>query len=459
MMGIATLLLLVLLETPCLSSAQGLFQDVEEVFGGQGPAENKDVETDAGLCPAVPKFHVEGSPHREYKFGCHTRHHKLVEYLTEVVGQTFDPPISFYPENAPLYFQTSSVEESLALNYDFMVTNAYRGACFETEGNTIPLATEVRADVVNITEFGAVLYTLKNRTDIRTMEDIKGKKVGSNKIDNLATHLCYDVMLRNGVHNLQDPEQIIYFKNSRGALDALLLGQVDLACAATGTLETHKHPVTGLPLDLAEIHVLNQVFPISNGEKFPHLTSSKLVAYNPVVAFPQVEEVVVKRVQKELFAIGDHADAAPALLACLEGRGCATNNTECLHTCFDSLPYGTVRNCDTTPQLALKAFEAVTAGKNFGYVKARPNLPMRDILETTGFLVKDPYPRCIRLDNIAEAVTCPPGHFVRTSQEIIGECSAKGLECYDFDCFCRYVKVIWYLGFLHQSQRLIHRLR
>lgn len=144
------------------------------------------------------------------------------------------------------------------------------------------------------------------------------------------SHLCYDVLLRNGVHNLQDPEQITYFRNSDLALAAVLDGRADVGCASVSTLENYEDPNTGERLDMSRIRILDEQQHMTiDGVPFPFKTSSPLVPTALFQALPHVESIVVEKVQAELFAIGDHASAAPALLACMEDRGCQTNNTVC----------------------------------------------------------------------------------------------------------------------------------
>ena len=240
---------------------------------------------------------------------------------------------------------------------------------------------------------------------------------------------------RHGIHNLQDPEQTIFFKNSNDALTALLAGQVDVGCAATGTLEKYIHPETGEPLDMSQIRILNPQNHSIDGVAFPFKISSDLVPGYLFSAFPHVELMVKFRVQQELLALRDHADVAPALLACLEDRGCFRNNTDCAQSCFESLSVGTIRNCDTTPERALNAFDAL-GSRLVAFTEPLQNLRLRDIQETTGFLIKEGGPRCVRLENIVDATTCPSGHFARSSLEIVQQCNVSGLPCYDMDCFC-----------------------
>ncbi|CAJ1965359.1 unnamed protein product [Cylindrotheca closterium] len=392
-------------------------------------------------CPNFSKPSINGTQ-REYIFGGHYWHSLVADYLTDVVGQQFDPSITFKYNSSKYWLKAATAKDALAEGYDFISSNSYRGSCYESEGHAIALATERRVDqdpetgeLYNVTQFGAVLYTLSNQTDILTVEDVRGKKLGTNRYSNLATNLCYDVLLRNGVHNLQDPEQIVYFQNSNLALEAVLDGKVDVGCAAVGTLELYKDPDTDERLNLSRVRILGEQQHVSNGVPYPFKISSALVPTPQIQALPHVEPIVMEKVQAALFAMGDHADAAPALLACLEERGCLSNNTVCADDCFQTLSKGTIKRCDTTAELALKAYTAIGT-QILGYTKPQQNLDMLFMQESTGFLVRDPSPRCVRFQNIVEAVTCPPGHFARSSEDIIKQCNVSGLECYGWDCLC-----------------------
>ncbi|KAL3940226.1 MAG: hypothetical protein SGBAC_005186 [Bacillariaceae sp.] len=392
-------------------------------------------------CLNVDKPSINGTQ-RQYLLGGHSWHRPVLEYLNDVVGQQFDPPISFTWTTQAGWLNAPTVKDALARGFDFIVTNSYRSSCFEAEGKAITLATEriVSKDpdtgmLFNITQFGAALYTLSNRTDIQTVTDVIGKKIATNRYSNLATHLCYDVLLRNDVHNLQDPEQIIYFSSSSDALGAVLDGQMDVGCAAASTLEFYKDSDTGERLDMSRIRILGEQQHVINGAPYPFKMSSPLVPTPLFQAFPHVEPIVMEKVQTALLAMGDHADAAPALLACLEERLCLSNNTVCADACFQSLPQGTIQRCDTTAELALKAHTAIGT-RLFGYTKPQQNLDMVFIEQSTGFLVRDPSPRCVRFQTIVEAVTCPSGHFARSGEHILKQCNISGLECYGRDCLC-----------------------
>ena len=148
------------------------------------------------------RYMKNGTNPGEYIVGANSWHIPVLDYLTKVIGPTYDPPIRFRRFTANNYLTSSSIEESMDIGYDFMIANPHASSCYESERSAVSLATQVfinqnpqkrrlspeqQPQSYNLTKYGAALYVLKNRTDIRTVQDIKGKKIGTNKITNLAT--------------------------------------------------------------------------------------------------------------------------------------------------------------------------------------------------------------------------------------------------------------------------------
>ena len=429
-------------------------------------------ETSSPTCLAPKPSVSQNDETKEYIVGSNTWHIPILNYLSKYVGEQFDPPISFRRVTANGYLKVPKDESMEWGDYDFMIANPYASSCYQSENQAISLATQIRINYNahtqrhhNLTHYGATLYVLNNRTDIQSLEDIKDKKIGTNKITSLATHLCYDVLLRNGIHHLQDPQQTIFFKNSDDALEAVLNGQVDIGCAATNTLENYLvDPATNELLDIDNtIRVLHpQHHTVEDGSDFPYEISSVLVPGYQFQAFPHVPQSVTSRVQTALLAMRQHADIAPALLGCMASRGCQVNQTLCVQECFEELPSEMFQRCDTTPTQAVEAFQALNESGLVGFSQQSSNLQVRDIQERTGFLVKENCatsggpptspsaslpttsssgddsngPRCVRMTNIVDAVTCPYGHFVRSTSEIVQQCNVSALPCYGRDCIC-----------------------
>ena len=146
------------------------------------------------------RYMKNGTNPGEYIVGANSWHIPVLDYLTNVaIGPTYDPPIRFRRVTANMYLTTSSIQESIEIGYDFMIANPHASSCYESERAAVSLATQIiinenpqqspeqQPQSYNLTKYGATLYVLKNRTDIKSIQDIKGKKMGTNKITNLAT--------------------------------------------------------------------------------------------------------------------------------------------------------------------------------------------------------------------------------------------------------------------------------
>ena len=130
----------------------------------------------------------------------------------------FDPPIEFQYKHYSNYMNQPTVALSQAQGFDFMLGNPYRAACVASETNAVTLATLVVPDpsviplpnnnnnnnnTINdnnasaaapkrqpISQYGAVLYTLKERQkDIASVADVRDKIVGTNLITRYDTDM------------------------------------------------------------------------------------------------------------------------------------------------------------------------------------------------------------------------------------------------------------------------------
>lgn len=156
-------------------------------------AQGLDTTPSAEQC-RVPKptVSLDGEP-RVYRVGANSWHRPVLAYLTKYIGQQFDPPVSFVRETANMYLRFETPQESIDFGYDFLINNPYAASCYETEAGAITLANQVLNNNgnYNLTHYGAVLYVKKERYDIQTMDDIKGKILGTNRIASLATYVLY----------------------------------------------------------------------------------------------------------------------------------------------------------------------------------------------------------------------------------------------------------------------------
>lgn len=441
--------------------------------GDGGPDDGDDSDSSSSSCTSHDPIDISPlHPSATFNVAANSWMIPVFDYLNEYIqlggrvttpeNPLFDPPLTFVRQNHGPYFfypvEKSQSPEEFEGGYDFFLQNAYRSACVESEHSAVNLATMKRPFFLNgekttETKFGAVLYALKERDDILTVSDVKDQRVATNRITSLATHLCFDLMIRHGVQFIQDPKQIIFTRNSKEALEAVLDGKVDVGCAATGTLETYIDEMTGEAIDWeSKLRILDRQDDITeeDGSPFPLVLSTPLVPSYPLLALPHVPAKVQLAVQETLLQIEKYSQVAVdvGLVSCVDLEECRSRNdtSSCIDACWN-ISLLNDPSCpifETTARQALAAYDALEQSGIEGFTKPISNLIVRDMQEKTGFLIKDDNPfvdhgRCVRFDSLVDAVSCPPGQFVRSTEEIQNSCNATGLECYgpDSACVCK----------------------
>merc|ERR1719203_2183374 len=67
-------------------------------------------------------------------------------------------------------------------------------------------------------------------------------------------------------------------------------------------------------------------------------------------------------------------------------------------------------------------------------------MDLRNMQEETGFIQKNPdsgIMQCVRSTTIYNAITCPPGHFKKSEEEVLNGCGVQNLTCGEgFQCVC-----------------------
>ena len=67
-------------------------------------------------------------------------------------------------------------DDPIASQRDFIFTTPNMAACLESEFLAAPLVTQrVKRSGKELNRYGGVIYTLKSRTDINEVKDLKGK--------------------------------------------------------------------------------------------------------------------------------------------------------------------------------------------------------------------------------------------------------------------------------------------
>jgi diguanylate cyclase (GGDEF)-like protein/PAS domain S-box-containing protein len=192
---------------------------------------------------------------------------------------------------------------------DFVLTNPGHFILLSRRlGLSAPLATLiVEEHGAPLTSFGGVIFTLAERTDLRQLSDLKGKRLVAPELGSFGGYQmqAFELALV-GMHLPDDAVLQIVGMPHDNAVNAVLNGSADAGFVRTGLLESmakeHK-------LDLARIKVLNQ----QHIAKFPLLLSTRLYPEWAFAAMPHVDENISRRVAAALFQLEEDTATTHAI--------------------------------------------------------------------------------------------------------------------------------------------------
>ena len=342
----------------------------------------------------------------------------FAEYLTATVGPKFDPPIRF--ELVPLSFggEHSVVDAAQEPGrFDFLFMNPSLNSCIESETNARSIATfvsrrRVQGNTYDLSQFGGVIFTRHDNTDIHSLVDLRGKRVSCASISGLGSgQMQFRQLQKAGLHHIQDLKQLVFMEKQGRVVESVISGEVDVGFVRTDQLERSTDPRTGELLDPSQVKIIEQQENVmqDDGEPFPFAVSTPLYPEWSLLALPHVRNEVVRAVETSLLEVAT---------------------------------YAAKKNCSTNPEIARLAQNALTAGKYAGWIPSKSNMELRNMQEETGFITVPGLDsdvdrvRCVRATEIADAVVCPTGHFKRSKLEIARGCESMGIPCYGFQCLC-----------------------
>ena len=350
------------------------------------------------------------------------------DYLTSAVGARFDPPIRF--EMRPLDFQLSNVEEM-----DFLYVNPFAFSCVESEIGAQSLVSQVSRRVVggnvyNLTKFGGIIFVGAD-SDIRTIQDIKGKVVACASIIGLGSgQMQFRELQQAGLSYINDPKQIVFTFSQQKVVDGVLGGDFDVGFVRTDQIER----------SLGEEYSSKIRENLSiDGVPFPFQSSTPLYPEWNVASLPSVPSNVAIEVQQAMLALADHATAGSSITACYAENDCEGSGDieESKSSCEEAVEFS---RCDTSVPIALAASTAITNG---GYARFRMTLSYVELhhrQEETQFLSNNndtDLRQCVRSSDVYDAIVCPDGHYKKPTEDVADACMAAGLGCNeDFRCIC-----------------------
>jgi len=379
----------------------------------------------------------------------------FADYLTITAGKRFDPPIRF--EMKPLNFLTLFSDSKDGL-VDYIYVNPSAYSCIESEYEAQSLVSQVsrrriNGEIYDLQKFGGVIATLSNRSDIKSIHDLRDKVIAAASISGLGSgQMQFKQMVDNGMNYLQDPKQLVFTSNQGLVVKGLLSGEFDVGFVRTDQLERSKD-LSGNPVNIADFRIIDPKPNLSiDGIPFPFESSTELYAEWNIAALTHVAVDVSREVQQAMLNVAEYSGIGKVIQEEYP-KGNATcesmdlkqflpleNNPGGGGDMNNSSSSSTVQ-CGVTKEVAIAANEALVNGKYAGWTTSLSYMQLRSMQEATGFISMEPTTkvwRCIRSAEIYDAISCPAGYDKKSKNMVNVGCEIAGLSCDDnFQCVCR----------------------
>ncbi|EKX52929.1 hypothetical protein GUITHDRAFT_51158, partial [Guillardia theta CCMP2712] len=162
------------------------------------------------------------------------------EYLNRKLRDVFHPKINF--TMVPLDFTTlyTWVETKIV---DFIYVNPSAYSCIESQYGASSLASQqsiqkLGNDTYDFALFGGVIFVRADRTDIKTIADLKDKSIAAASISGLGSGQAqFRVMVDNGLNYIQDPAQLVFTSNQGTVVNMVYQKKVDVGFVRTNQIE------------------------------------------------------------------------------------------------------------------------------------------------------------------------------------------------------------------------------
>jgi len=312
----------------------------------------------------------------------------LQDYLEREVGTQYEPALKFTirQDAGAAAYDLAPFDDPIASARDFVFAPPNMASCFESEFFANPLVTQrVKRGVQELSHYGGVIYTLKSRTDINHVKDLKGKIVTAS--DFKLCQFQWGVIEDSGISFIADTAQIRFNPGGNKAIvEDVLSGNTDVGFARTDTIESFP------AVDQDKLKVIGAVQNLMYEDKvFPFQTSSMLYPENTLLALAHVDFELQSRVVQALLNLD--------------------------------------RNSSETKRANIVSFQP-----------ALSYAPAQNLMQELDMMTKDPVIkrwRCARSSEIYESIRCPAGSFKKTKRDVDTGCSDAGLPCPNgMACLC-----------------------
>ncbi|CAG9460527.1 unnamed protein product [Pedinophyceae sp. YPF-701] len=309
------------------------------------------------------------------------------DYLTSSAGQVLNATF----ELVPVTFSDSFAlveDQDPATRLDFVFTNPSLHTCLESEFSLATLVTLVNfrtaldGSRVELGEFGGVIFKSRNRTDIRTLEDVRGKVLEAVSITALGgCKMQWRMMAERGLVFLDDPAQVRFAYDDFKVVLDVIQGDADVGFVRTDVIESMARDGR---IDFADIEVLERNDAAMAGG-FPFQVSTPLYPEWGVGVLPHVPREVSVAVFQALMALN-------------------------------------------------KTHPAAVAGKYAGWGLPESYMALRNLQDDLNFISDG---ACTRTSQLYESVVCPPGFAKKSREAVQAACALANRPCpAGYDCVC-----------------------
>ena len=232
----------------------------------------------------------------------------FASYLTCEMKCRFSRPVTF--ELVPLNFKTlfTSVPRDSKQAVDFIYVNPSAYSCIESEWGASSLVSQIGyqtigGDRFEIQEFGGVIFRLKTRTDINSLQDVKNKSIGAASISGLGSGQAQFLMfVKKGLSFINDPSQVVFTSNQGKVVKAVEKGLIDVGFVRTNQIE--KMEAAGVKdISMSKFEIIEKVALQSGGEDYPFPITTDLYPEWNLAALPHVDWRIMKGVQEAMLKL------------------------------------------------------------------------------------------------------------------------------------------------------------
>ncbi len=200
-------------------------------------------------------------------------------------------------------------EATAGKQLDFVLTNPGHYVLLSKRiGLTAPLATLAVDDNGHpSTEFGGVIFCRADQSNIRSLDDVKGKTVAATSTESLGGYQMQAYEL--SIKAITFPNEVRLMTTGMphdNVVKAVLSGRAEIGFVRTGVLEHMAHEGK---LDLSQIKIIN----LQDHPKFPQKVSTRLYPEWPFASLPSTDENTARHVAAALFTLEENTTATRAM--------------------------------------------------------------------------------------------------------------------------------------------------